>query len=94
MSFFGRQKCSTQKLDGKWGNVVEYLRSAYIVSYRNVEALIVRFTYGRKPDETYTMLAREVMHQTSIALQPGQWAVNFYPARTLCHAHFSRGMST
>ena len=88
MPFFGRRKRSTQKLDGKWGNVVEHLRSAYIVSCRNVEALVVRFTYGRKPDEKYTALAREVMHQTSIALQPGRWAVNFYPARRLCHAHF------
>ncbi|KAI1787184.1 cytochrome P450 [Ganoderma leucocontextum] len=47
----------------------------------NVEALVVILTYGKKPDEKFTTLAREVMHQTGIALQPGRWAVNFYPAR-------------
>ena len=54
------------------------------MSRRNVEVLVVLFTYGRKPDERYTALAREVMHQTGIALQPGRWAVNFYPARKSC----------
>ncbi|KAM5543810.1 hypothetical protein V8D89_002427 [Ganoderma adspersum] len=54
--------------------------SFYMDIGRNVEALVVLFTYGRKPDEKYTALAREVMHQTGIALQPGRWAVNFYPA--------------
>ncbi|TBU28072.1 cytochrome P450 [Dichomitus squalens] len=47
----------------------------------NIEALVVLFTYGKKPDAQYTSMAREVMHQTGIALQPGRWAVNFYPAR-------------
>ncbi|KAM5543801.1 hypothetical protein V8D89_002418 [Ganoderma adspersum] len=59
--------------------------SFYTDIERNVEALVVLFTYGRKPDEKYTALAREVMHQTGIALQPGRWAVNFYPARKSCY---------
>ena len=63
--------------------------SVYIVSRRNVEVLVVLFTYGRKPDERYTALAREVMHQTGIALQPGRWAVNFYPARKSCYCYFN-----
>ena len=76
---------STRKLDGKGDSIVaRSFGSAYIVSRRNVEALVVLFTYGRKPDEKYTALAREVMHQTGIALQPGRWAVNFYPARKSC----------
>ena len=85
MASSARRIHSTRTLDGEEDSVVAgSFVSAYIVSRRNVEALVVLFTYGRKPDEKYTALAREVMHQTGIALQPGRWAVNFYPARKSC----------
>ena len=85
MASFVHRIHSTRILDGEQDSVVAgSFGNAYIVSCRNVEALVVLFTYGRKPDEKYTALAREVMHQTGIALQPGRWAVNFYPARKLC----------
>jgi hypothetical protein len=55
--------------------------------YENVirvsQDLIVNFTYGHFPDEKYTQLARHVMHETGVALQPGRWAVDRYPFRTL-----------
>lgn len=51
---------------------------------RTAEELIVQFAYGRKPDPEFSELAKSVMQETSIALQPGRWAVNSFPARTLC----------
>ncbi|KAI0666410.1 cytochrome P450 [Trametes maxima] len=44
-----------------------------------VEELVVRFTYGKKPEPEYVELAKTVMHQTGVALQPGRWAVNSFP---------------
>ena len=46
-----------------------------------MEELLVRFTYGQDPNPEYRELAQKVMHETSIALQPGRWMVNLIPAR-------------
>ena len=48
---------------------------------RNIQEIIVRSTYGQKPDEQYLLLAKQVMHETGVALQPGRWLVNYIPAR-------------
>ncbi|EED79607.1 predicted protein [Postia placenta Mad-698-R] len=45
----------------------------------NIEELVVLFAYGREPEPEYTRIAKAVMEQTSIALQPGRWAVNRIP---------------
>ncbi|KAJ7127113.1 cytochrome P450 [Mycena epipterygia] len=46
----------------------------------NLQDLVVRFTYGHSASPAYVQLAKQVMHQTGEALQPGRWSVNFLPA--------------
>ena len=41
--------------------------------------MIVLFTYGRPPQPEYRELAKAVMHDTGVALQPGRWMVNLVP---------------
>ena len=84
-----RQRPSTWTLAGTFQRMLDRIDDVSRENLgRNVEALVVLFTYGKKPDAQYTSMARSVMHQTGIALQPGRWAVNFYPARRWIHASF------
>ncbi|KAK7461270.1 hypothetical protein VKT23_008445 [Stygiomarasmius scandens] len=46
----------------------------------NVQELIVCFAYGRRATPEFIQNAKQVMHQTGEALQPGRWTVNFIPA--------------
>ncbi|KAI0919563.1 hypothetical protein AcW1_003214 [Taiwanofungus camphoratus] len=55
---------------------------------KNVEELIVCFAYGHEPQPEYVELAKTVMHQTGVALQPGRWMVNFIPALIYVPAWF------
>ncbi|KAH9846774.1 cytochrome P450 [Lenzites betulinus] len=45
----------------------------------STEELIVQFTYGKKPESEYVELAKSVLQQTGISLQPGRWLVNSFP---------------
>ncbi len=49
----------------------------------------MRFTYGQEPNPEYRKLANEVMHETSIALQPGRWMVNLVPTRAYALLSFA-----
>ncbi|THH21249.1 hypothetical protein EW146_g258 [Bondarzewia mesenterica] len=46
----------------------------------HIQELIVRLTYGRKPDAEYIRIAKEVMRDTWEGLQPDRWMVNLIPA--------------
>lgn len=52
---------------------------------RNITSIIVKLAYGHEPQDDYLRIAKKVMSQTGIALQPGRWLVNFIPARK--HSH-------
>jgi hypothetical protein len=61
----------------------EHPETCYESVNRAAQSLIVRFTYGHEPDGDYLRLAHQVMLETGAALQPGRWAVDRLPLRTL-----------
>jgi hypothetical protein len=46
-----------------------------------IQEFVVRLTYGQNPTLEFIELAKMVQKETSIALQPGRWLVNTFPAR-------------
>ncbi|KAI0764646.1 cytochrome P450 [Fomes fomentarius] len=53
--------------------------SLYDSLQEGIVELVLRFSYGKTPEAEYLDLAKEVMNQTGIAIQPGKWAVNSVP---------------
>ncbi|KAJ7764871.1 cytochrome P450 [Mycena metata] len=46
----------------------------------NIQRHVIGHVYGRQPTSEYCRIIKDVMDQTSAALQPGRWMVDLWPA--------------